>query len=73
MTETSWYWCLTHERAEAADDRDDLENALGPYESPEAATHWKDRVEERAVAWKAADKAWSGDDDWDDEDDGAGG
>lgn len=73
MTQIEWYWCLTHGRPEAADDRDDLENALGPYESPDAAANWKDRVEERAVAWKAADKAWSGDDDWDDEDDGAGG
>ena len=60
---TKWYWCLTHSRVEAADERDDPDNALGPYESADAARNWRDRVEERAEAWKAEDEAWDGDPD----------
>lgn len=58
---SGWYWCLRHNRAEeeattcAADDR------LGPYESQEAATHWRDRVEARNEKWDQEDRAWSGD------------
>jgi hypothetical protein len=62
MTATTWYWCLTHERAETADERDHPENALGPFESPDAARDWKDRNEERAQKWKQQDQAWEGDD-----------
>ena len=48
MTATEWYWCLAHERAETAEDRDDPDNALGPYDSAEAARDWKARSEARA-------------------------
>jgi hypothetical protein len=61
MTDIAWYWCLTHQRAEAAGDRDDPDNALGPYESPDAARDWKERSEARAQAWKEQDEAWEDD------------
>ena len=61
MTETSWYWCLTHERAEQADQRDDPENALGPYPSEQDAADWRRLNEERALKWKVEDEAWTGD------------
>lgn len=57
---TDWYWCLTHERAEEAAHRDDPDNALGPYESPEAAADWQARNEARALKWKIEDEAWDG-------------
>ena len=60
MSEIEWYWCLTHERAETADDRDDPDNALGPYESPEAARDWRQLHEDRALKWKLEDEEWTG-------------
>ena len=63
MSTIEWYWCLTHQQAEAAADRDDPDNALGPYPSPEAARDWKRRNEERAEAWKEDDDRWSGEGD----------
>jgi len=60
MSTIEWYWCLTHERAEAAQDRDDPDNALGPYESPDAARDWRQRNEERALKWKVDDEMWTG-------------
>jgi hypothetical protein len=62
MSATQWYWCLTHDRAEGADVRDDPDNALGPYESAEAAADWRRLNEERALKWKVEDEAWTGDD-----------
>lgn len=60
VTDPKWYWCLTHERAELAGERDDVENALGPYPSPEAAADWRRLNEERALKWKLEDEAWEG-------------
>ncbi len=60
MSTIEWYWCLTHERAEPASERDDPDNALGPYESADAAADWRSRHEERALKWKADDEAWDG-------------
>lgn len=60
MSTTEWYWCLSHERAEPAAERDDPDNALGPYESPEAARDWRARNEARALKWKLDDEAWDG-------------
>ena len=65
MDEIRWFWCLTHERAESFDDRDDPDNALGPYPSPEAAADWRARNEERALKWQHEDEAWSGEPDED--------
>ncbi|MDQ2826387.1 MAG: hypothetical protein M3Y04_05440 [Actinomycetota bacterium] len=58
MSDTEWYWCLTHQRAERADERDDPDDSLGPYESKDAAEHWRERHDERATEWKAQDEAW---------------
>ena len=60
MTSSDWYWCLTHERAEAADVRDHPDNALGPYPTPEAAADWRRLNEERALKWKVEDDEWNG-------------
>ena len=70
MTSTDWYWCLTHERAEQAENRDAPENSLGPYPSAEAAADWRRLNEERALKWKVQDEEWSGEssDDGDDPD-----
>ena len=62
MSEPEWYWCLTHERPEIAADRDDPDNALGPYPTEDDARNWKQRNEERTEAWKAQDEAWDGED-----------
>jgi hypothetical protein len=62
VSDAQWYWCLTHQRPEAAADRDDPDNSLGPYESEQAARDWRERNEERDAAWKAQDEAWDGED-----------
>ena len=33
---------------------------MGPYESQEAAEHWKDKVETRNEDWDREDREWSG-------------
>ncbi|MGI8710922.1 MAG: hypothetical protein ACR2LA_08030 [Acidimicrobiales bacterium] len=66
MADSEWYWCLTHLRAETAEGRDDPDNSLGPYESADAATNWRERHDERSAKWKAQDEAWEGIDETDD-------
>lgn len=56
-----WYWCLEHERAEAADEACGAAQRLGPYRSKEEATHWQERVEARNEAWEEEDRRWEGD------------
>ncbi len=56
----SWYWCLTHRRAEEEDGGCRPDERMGPYDSREAAEHWKDRVEARNEAWEQEDREWSG-------------
>ena len=56
----SWYWCLKHGRAEGAEDGCPPEDRMGPYESREAAEHWKDRVDARNEEWEREDREWSG-------------
>lgn len=56
-----WFWCLRHGQAEPAAEACAADDRLGPYESKEAAEHWKERVESRNEAWDEADRAWSGD------------
>jgi hypothetical protein len=31
---------------------------MGPYETKEAAEHWKDRVEARNEQWEREDREW---------------
>lgn len=66
MSTTEWFWCLTHERAETEEDRDEPENSLGPYPSEAAARDWKATNEARNEAWKEEDERWHGTDEDDD-------
>lgn len=63
MKQTEWYWCLTHQRAETDENRDDPDNSLGPYPSEEAARNWKATTEARNEEWKEQDERWYGIDD----------
>lgn len=59
-----WFFCLKHQKVESAgqcraDDR------MGPYESPEAAARWRERLDQREDereqqkdAWEREDEAW---------------
>lgn len=58
----TWYWCLRHERAEEAGHACPAEDRLGPYESKQAAQHWRERVEARNDRWDEQDREWSGED-----------
>lgn len=62
MASTRWYWCFTHDRVETGDERDDPDNALGPYDSEGAARDWRSTAEDRNERWKEDDEAWSGED-----------
>lgn len=66
MTSANYYWCLTHSRVEAADDRDDVDNSLGPYPSAEAAQNWKATNEARDEKWQEDDDEWLGGDEIED-------
>jgi hypothetical protein len=60
----SWWWCLRHQRAESDGSTDcPPEDRMGPYESREAAEHWKERVESRNEKWDREDREWSGEED----------
>lgn len=54
-----WYWCLKHGTVEPKGGCPDKDR-LGPYPTPEAARHWRDRVSERNEVWDAEDEAWEG-------------
>jgi hypothetical protein len=62
MAADQWYWCLDHGAAEPATSACPPDRRMGPYESSEAAAHWKDRVEARNEQWDADDTAWEDDD-----------
>lgn len=62
-----WYWCLTHDRPEPEDERDDVENSLGPYPTEEGARNWREKVEARNEAWEEEDDRWAGADGDDDD------
>lgn len=55
-----WYWCMRHKRVEPGNSPCAPDVRMGPYESREAAEHWKERVESRNEKWEAEDRAWSG-------------
>lgn len=54
-----WWWCLKHQRAENPPDVRDAER-MGPYESQEAAEHWKERLDARNEEWEKEDERWEG-------------
>ena len=49
------------ERVEADGERDDPDNALGPYPTPQQARDWRTLRDARDEAWQEADDAWSDD------------
>jgi hypothetical protein len=57
-----YYWCRGHDRVERADEACGMDRRIGPFDTPEQAEHWQDRVEQRNEDWEAADRAWEGDD-----------
>ncbi|MDP9069858.1 MAG: hypothetical protein M3N68_00940 [Actinomycetota bacterium] len=57
-----WFWCTRHNRAEEADEACPPDDRLGPYESKEAAEHWRERAEARNERWEEQDREWSGED-----------
>lgn len=61
MTPSGWYWCFTHQRVEADGERDDPDNALGPYPTPQQARDWRTLRDAHDEAWQEADDAWSDD------------
>ncbi|MDQ6613509.1 MAG: hypothetical protein M3083_01785 [Actinomycetota bacterium] len=56
MANGEWYWCLDHEQAETSGSSCPPGRRLGPYQSKEAAEHWKERVDQRNQAWDAEDE-----------------
>ena len=54
-----YYWCLKHERVEEGAVCRSAQR-LGPYNSPEAARDWHQRVEDRDESWQAEDERWHG-------------
>ena len=46
---------------EADGERDDPDNALGPYPTPQQARDWRTLRDARDEAWQEADDAWSDD------------
>lgn len=63
MSETTWSWCLRHDRPERSDEHCRADDRLGPYPTEEAARRWKDRVESRNDTWEDEDERWEGKDD----------
>ena len=62
MADGEWYWCLEHDRVEAADSGCPPDKRHGPYPTKEAAANWKDNVDARNEQWDAEDAAWEGED-----------
>lgn len=54
-----WFWCLEHGRVEEAMGCR-AENRLGPYDTPEEAAAYADKVAERNKAWDDEDERWDG-------------
>lgn len=56
---TEWYYCLKHHTVEVRENCQ-AKNRLGPYPSPEAASHALESVREREEQIDAEDRAWRG-------------
>lgn len=57
---SAYYWCLRHHRVESGDNVCAERYRLGPFPTPEAATHALERVAERNAEWDAEDARWEG-------------
>ena len=58
-TNTQWYWCLDHQRAEPHATMCRAAERLGPFDSEEAARSWKSKSEARNEEWDAEDEEWN--------------
>jgi len=58
----AFYWCLDHKKVEPAAGGCARDRQLGPYQSAEAAEHWKEQFDARNEAHDKADREWEGDD-----------
>lgn len=64
LTESNeWYWCLEHQRVEAADQSCPPDRRMGPYRTREEAQNWRDKVESRNEQWDEEDRRWEGEED----------
>ena len=59
MSDTEYWFCLKHHTVEQADGCKNADR-LGPYATPEDASHALDKVEER-------NEEWDNDPDWNDD------
>lgn len=57
MSEGPWYYCLTHNAVESADDACPAIDRLGPYNTPAEAANALEKVRERNEEWDAEDEA----------------
>ncbi len=53
-----YYWCLSHSRVEAGDDRCPAKDQLGPYDSAREAEEALARIRQRNEEWDADDLRW---------------
>jgi hypothetical protein len=56
-TDTGWYWCLKHKRAEQGKSCPS-EDRMGPYPTEEAARNWQQKAERRNRKWDEDDAEW---------------
>lgn len=55
-----YWWCVRHHRVESEANLCRAANRLGPYRTPEEASHAMEQVQERNEAWEAEDARWEG-------------
>ncbi len=55
---TGWWWCMDHGRPENPPDAPG-HRRLGPYDSAEQATNWRQRLDNRNEQWDEEDRQWS--------------
>lgn len=57
-TDTQWYWCQQHERAEPEGDACGRDRRLGPYPTREQAENWQARHAANEERWEEQEEAW---------------
>ncbi|MEY2566455.1 MAG: hypothetical protein QOE35_984 [Actinomycetota bacterium] len=57
MADQFW-WCLDHNRVEGTDSTCPPDRRIGPYESREAAEHWREQYAQRNEALDEEDREW---------------
>jgi hypothetical protein len=57
-----YFWCFEHGRVEEGRTCRAV-SRLGPYDTPEAARRWRERVDARNEVWDDEDDRWRGEPD----------